>query len=774
MSTVHVVARIRPLLNDETENNIIVKAEGNVVSIPNPRNKDEIFKFPFNAVHGMEADQAAMFSEVSPALKHLFAGNDVQVFAYGVTGTGKTHTMRGGKQAAQRGIIPRLLHAIFRRKKELEKKSGGETKVSVVMTYFEIYNDKVFDLFSPTSKRTPAGLPVRECDKKTIVVGLTEKAVSSPAEFEELYDKANDNRSTSATKLNAHSSRSHAITCVKVIIEGKEGTKAGTVSAIDLAGSEDNRRTANDKERMLESQSINRSLFVLAQCVDAIAKKQSRIPFRDSKMTRILSLGQNNCKTIMILNLAPTVAYHLDTISSLNFANRAKKIETKEVEHETFQAPPPPTQAQVAAANRQPLRPVQQPARLNPGIKKPTTATTTKSTILKPKFAGVEKKPLQEKKPSQDRPRLGFPNGAQRPSAASKPHAAKESQKESGLSSIQASIEEMKANHQREIEKLRKEIEQTKEDQAKKMEQMEVDEKTREAKMYCLIAKQHTAADEYEDAILNYKLALKLCPDHPKILVRIKKLKMLLRKAEADHSGDSEQVDNTHPPPTNVSAPAPKKSGKKLSIFRDPTPSPGHQSIIRSPCPNTPRTRQIIQAVLSESLPAITKLAGIGPKKAETIITHVRGLKAAGQTISSLSDIMVIPGIGKKQVEKMQAGLLDKENVNPLPPISQKLLKNIENVDSGSVRLVHPDTDLAPIKTLASEKPPRKRKQLYALEDEDEDAVQSDVSEYVDEGGPLYGEKSPYQSPANPIKRHRAKMRKLNSLELAEENAVAV
>jgi hypothetical protein len=240
---------------------------------------------------------------VSPTLKHLFKGNDVTIFAYGVTGSGKTHTMKGNKVAAERGIIPRLLTAIYRRGKELEKKSDGNVSTTAIMSYYEIYNDKVFDLFEAPEKRTLAGLPLREQNGKTHVVGLTEKEICSLKDFETLYDKANNNRSTSATRLNAHSSRSHAIICVRVEIQDRQTgeTKIGTVSCIDLAGSEDNRRTANDKERMIESASINKSLFVLSQCVEAMTKKQNRIPYRESKMTRILSLGQNNGMTVMIL-----------------------------------------------------------------------------------------------------------------------------------------------------------------------------------------------------------------------------------------------------------------------------------------------------------------------------------------------------------------------------------------------------------------------------------------------------------------------------------------
>ena len=128
-------------------------------------------------------------------------------------------------------------------------------------------------------------------------------------------------------QLNAASSRSHASLGIKVTISTGDEVRISTASAIDLAGSEDNRRTENGKERMVESASINRSLFTLAKCVEAISQNQSRIPYRESKMTRILSLGQNDGLTVMILNLAPVRSYHLHTLSSLNFANRTKKIE---------------------------------------------------------------------------------------------------------------------------------------------------------------------------------------------------------------------------------------------------------------------------------------------------------------------------------------------------------------------------------------------------------------------------------------------------------------
>jgi predicted transcriptional regulator len=271
---------------------------------------------------------------VAPHLKALFQGLDLTIFAYGVTGTGKTHTMRGGLKLADRGVIPRLLSGVFRRGKKLAKDSAGATNVQVALSYYEIYNDKVYDLLEPPEKRMPAGLPLREKDGKTFVVGLSERACEDLRDFEKLYIEANNHRVTAATKLNAHSSRSHAILRVKLTQTTGDEVRESTASAIDLAGSEDNRRTDNSKERLVESAAINKSLFVMSQCIDAISRGDKRVPYRESKMTRILSLGQNNGITIMILNLAPLRSYHLDTLSSLNVSSRAKRIEVREIENE--------------------------------------------------------------------------------------------------------------------------------------------------------------------------------------------------------------------------------------------------------------------------------------------------------------------------------------------------------------------------------------------------------------------------------------------------------
>lgn len=267
--------------------------------------------------------------------------------------------MRGGMKLADRGAIPRLLSNVFRRGKKIAKDSNGDTTVEVALSYFEVYNNKVYDLLQPPEDRTPSGLPLREANNKTIVVGLSERSCGDLKDFEKLYIEANNNRVTASTKLNAHSSRSHAILRVKVTQTTGDMVLESTASAIDLAGSEDNRRTENNRERLVESAAINKSLFVLSQCVEAISRGDKRIPYRESKMTRILSLGQNNGITVMILNLAPIRSYHLDTLSSLNVSSRAKRIEVREIENEVvFKQPPRAMTLGGTNIQRQALRPL--------------------------------------------------------------------------------------------------------------------------------------------------------------------------------------------------------------------------------------------------------------------------------------------------------------------------------------------------------------------------------------------------------------------------------
>lgn len=397
---------------------------------------------------------------VSPHMKALFQGLDVTIFAYGVTGTGKTHTMRGGLKLADRGLIPRLLSNVFRRGKKTAKDSDGATTVDILLSYYEIYNDKVFDLLQPPEKRTPSGLPLREANSKTVVVGLSEQPCEDLKDFEKLYIEANNNRITAATKLNAHSSRSHAILRVKVTQTTGDQVLESTVSMIDLAGSEDNRRTENNRERLVESAAINKSLFVLSQCVDAISRGDRRIPYRESKMTRILSLGQNNGITVMILNLAPIRSYHLDTLSSLNVSSRAKRIEVREIENEiVFKQAPRSMTLSGTGIQRQPLRPLtnahnvhagavaKEKAEREKGKEKPAKAFSVfvdrKTTAARPVGATLSsepRNPLSSKRKSDAVDASARPSKMVRPAAVTRPQTTSTSH---SMTMSAAQIEEM-------------------------------------------------------------------------------------------------------------------------------------------------------------------------------------------------------------------------------------------------------------------------------------------------------------------------------------------
>ncbi|KAK3724463.1 hypothetical protein LTR37_001087 [Vermiconidia calcicola] len=555
--SVRVIARVRPLLKGEIEKDVIVEAAGDsadcktIVRIPNPKKESESFSFQFNSVYPQGASQQTIFdNEVAPTVKHLFKGFDVTLFAYGVTGTGKTHTMRGGKSLQERGVIPRLLSNIYRKARKLEK--DGETQVEVTMSYYEIYNDRVFDLFEPPEQRTPAGLPIRDNNGKTVVVGLTERPCTTLKDFELSYEQANAHRSTSATKLNAHSSRSHAILCVKVAQTTGDETRISTASAIDLAGSEDNRRTDNNKDRLVESASINKSLFVLAQCVEAISKKQARIPYRESKMTRILSLGQNNGYTVMILNLAPVRSYHLDTLSSLNFANRTKKIEVNEIENQPFfreQAGKGkgdvtvPKSYNAPSMHRQPLRPklLSQNSHLDEvttNVAKPARQFSVYSDQSKPParpsstantgHARASTIPIKSPKrtsseaiPSFGRPsKFSRPNGPTNTAAPADPAMSKDAIE----ALIERKVTEALADRADQSnvssgDPISDEVQKRLEALEKRVEGKETERA--EGLQYLLMAKQHQVRGEEASALKMYQLALPHFPGNEKLVRKV-------------------------------------------------------------------------------------------------------------------------------------------------------------------------------------------------------------------------------------------------------------
>ena len=622
--------------------------------------------------------------------------------------------MRGGKTLAERGVIPRLLSGIYRRSRKLGKDSKGQTEVEITLSYYKIYNDKVFDLLEPPEKRTMAGLPLRDSNGKTVVVGLTERSCDNLRDFEKLYDQANINRSTSATKLNSHSSRSHAILRIGLAVTTGDETRISTVSAIDLAGSEDNRRTENGKERLVESASINKSLFVLAKCVEAIGQKQ-RAPYRESKMTRILSLGQNNGMTVMILNLAPIRSHHLDTLSSLNFANRTKKIEVREVENEPIfkgcsRAVPIVTGSSI---QRQPLRPLATAvhnATVNAitaskfGGKngKAFSVYTDRARLSNPSARTKHSESLRNSSPKK-RPSDCLSENTVRPSKRSSPGRIARPQSVISKENLDEMIErkvgdilaaraldqpsvapahEISDELQRRLELLEQKIEGK-------------DDGREQGLAFLLMAKQHAVRGEHMSALRMYTLAKDYFPDNAKLDMKIQRLRTRL-EGKRDHRGrESRESKLTDPgrSPTVIKGAVFKvrqgrtededcpavetppddddydsdgsfqyslKSKGKSRTRQAQTRWTALDPLEANDIALTPRTKRLLDIVNTRDLAQIRCLRGIGLKKAEAIRDALGADEEDelhGYTVHSLAELGRLKGVGSKTVEKMRVAL---------------------------------------------------------------------------------------------------------------------
>jgi kinesin family protein 18/19 len=250
------------------------------------------------------------------------------------TGCGKTHTISGSE--SDPGIIYLTMADLFQQIEDRKDDYNAE----VVVTFLEIYNEEIRDLLADPGSPIPrGGLQIRE-DKSVKVVGLTELRPKTAEEVKDIVLMGNSRRTQSPTHANETSSRSHAVLQVHVTQSPRtasltEECYMGTLSIIDLAGSERAAATTNMGQRMVEGANINKSLLALGNCINALCESGGAIrhvPYRNSKLTRLLkfSLG-GNCKTVMIVCVAPTSLHFDDTHNTLIYAERATKIKTRVV-----------------------------------------------------------------------------------------------------------------------------------------------------------------------------------------------------------------------------------------------------------------------------------------------------------------------------------------------------------------------------------------------------------------------------------------------------------
>ncbi|XP_015442775.1 LOW QUALITY PROTEIN: kinesin-like protein KIF13A [Pteropus alecto] len=262
-------------------------------------------------------------------LEKAFQGYNACIFAYGQTGSGKSFSMMGN--AEQLGLIPRLCCALFKRI-SLEQNESQTFKVEV--SYMEIYNEKVRDLLDPKGSRQ--SLKVRE--HKVLgpyVDGLSQLAVTSFEDIESLMSEGNKSRTVAATNMNEESSRSHAVFNIIItqtlydLQSGNSGEKVSKVSLVDLAG----KKKQEAGERLKEGSNINKSLTTLGLVISSLADqaagkgKNKFVPYRDSVLTWLLkdNLGGNS-QTSMIATISPAADNYEETLSTLRYADRAKRI----------------------------------------------------------------------------------------------------------------------------------------------------------------------------------------------------------------------------------------------------------------------------------------------------------------------------------------------------------------------------------------------------------------------------------------------------------------
>ncbi|EPB79993.1 kinesin motor domain protein [Ancylostoma ceylanicum] len=280
------------------------------------------------------ASQEEVFNSLgSGVLENAFSGYNACIFAYGQTGSGKSYSMMGTSE--QPGIIPRLCNEVFRRIKE----TTCETlQYKVEVSYMEIYNERVRDLLDP-KKSNKHHLKVREHKiLGPLVDGLSVLAVDSFQQIASLIEEGNKSRTVAATNMNAESSRSHAvfnITLTQILKDVEKdftGEKMAKISLVDLAGSERAGKTGAMGKRLEEGGNINKSLTTLGMVISALAersngKKEKFIPYRDSVLTWLLkdNLGGNS-RTVMIATISPAADNYEETLSTLRYADRAKRI----------------------------------------------------------------------------------------------------------------------------------------------------------------------------------------------------------------------------------------------------------------------------------------------------------------------------------------------------------------------------------------------------------------------------------------------------------------
>ncbi len=328
-ANVNVICRFRPMNDlERTSGNeqICDYTSPTSLTFHSSREKN-VYRFNFDRIFPPSSTQNDIYDfGVKGIIDSVLDGYNGTVLAYGQTSSGKTYTMQGEMdEERKQGIIPRMISHVF---KHIYKNEDTDFMIKVSM--IEIYQEKIRDLFDVSR----VNLNIREDSIKGIYVdGASERYVGCPNDVLALLEIGSANRAQAATNMNEHSSRSHSIFILTINqTNKKEGfSKIGKLYLVDLAGSEKISKTGATGHTLEEAKIINKSLTTLGRVINNLTDgKSTHIPYRESKLTRVLqeSLGGNS-KTCLIITCSPSIYNESQTLSTLRFGERAKKIKNK-------------------------------------------------------------------------------------------------------------------------------------------------------------------------------------------------------------------------------------------------------------------------------------------------------------------------------------------------------------------------------------------------------------------------------------------------------------
>lgn len=337
-TSIKVVCRFRPL--NEKEHEIEKEKESTngtqlINFLSNSQlqftslSESQTYNFNFDNIFPPNTTQSEIYdSSAKEIISSVLNGYNGTIFAYGQTSSGKTYTMTGELDNAEKeGIIPRMIHHVFH---EILCSDNSNIEYTVKVSIIEIYMEKIKDLIDISKNN----LQIHESKEKGVYIdNLSEYYVSNENEVYDYIKIGNQNRTVSSTNMNDTSSRSHSIVIMSIIQRNikDNAIKTGKLYLVDLAGSEKLTKTGAEGITLEEAKMINKSLSALGMVINSLTDgKSTHIPYRNSKLTRILSesLG-GNAKTCLIITCSPSSFNEAETLSTLRFGERAKKIKNK-------------------------------------------------------------------------------------------------------------------------------------------------------------------------------------------------------------------------------------------------------------------------------------------------------------------------------------------------------------------------------------------------------------------------------------------------------------